>query len=76
MQSSTQQPQPQQQGQDGAEFTQSRRFLIQLLLHRYQQLLNRLETQFAVSPEQRAQLVKTILTYDWVSSSDAADYAK
>ena len=73
MQSSTQHHH-QHQDQDDAEFTQSRRFLVQLLLHRYQQLLNRLETQFAVSPEQQEQLRKTILTYDWVS--DAADYAK
>ena len=52
---------------EDAEFTQSRRFLIQLLLHRYQQLLNRLETQFVVSPEQRELLNKTILSYEWVS---------
>ena len=67
MQSSTQQQQ--HQDQDDAEFTQSRRFLVQLLLHRYQQLLNRLETQFAVSPEQHEQLRKTILTYEWLSEA-------
>lgn len=52
---------------DAEEFNQSRRFLLQLLLHRYQQLLNRLETQFVVTPEQRELLNKTILSYEWVS---------
>jgi hypothetical protein len=59
----------QSQIQDDA-FIQSRRFLYQLLLHRYQQLLNRLETQFVVSPEQRERLIKTILTYDWIADTD------
>ena len=63
---------------EDAEFNQSRRFLIQLLLHRYQTLLNHLETQFVVNPEQRAQLIKTILTYEWLSSTSEAEpvYAK
>ena len=61
--------QSQTQIQDDA-FIQSRRFLYQLLLHRYQQLLNRLETQFVVSPEQRERLIKTILTYDWIAETD------
>ena len=69
MQSSVQQH---HQHQDDVEFTQSRRFLIQILLHRYQQLLNRLESQFAVNPEQREQLIKTILTYEWLSEASEA----
>lgn len=56
--------------QTDAKFTQSHRFLIQLLLHRYQQLLNRLETQFVVSPEQRVQLNMMILTHEWIYAAN------
>lgn len=41
----------------------------QLLLIRYHQLLTNLKSQFPVSQEQEAALMKKILTIDWLESA-------
>jgi hypothetical protein len=45
------------------------RFMIQLLLYRYEVLLNQLSAQFSLSEEQKAMLREKILTVSWVQNA-------
>ncbi len=43
--------------------------MIQLLLYRYEVLLNQLSAQFSLSEEQKAMLREKILTVSWVQNA-------
>jgi hypothetical protein len=48
---------------------QSERFLRQLLLYRYQQLLMRIESVYNPTEEQKAALTAKILHLSWIDSA-------
>jgi hypothetical protein len=51
------------------EYPHAKRFLRQLLLQRYAELLKKLQTSFHVSEEHMKRLRDQILTVDWVDQA-------
>jgi hypothetical protein len=54
-------------------YPESRRFLREILMYRYSQLLLKIEKQYPMTPEQKDRLYKRILNIGWIDSAFAAD---
>jgi len=48
---------------------EAERFLRQMLLHRYAQLIQKIESIYELSESQKQLLAERILTLDWVDSA-------
>jgi len=54
-----------------SKYPESRRFLREILMYRYSQLLLNVEKHYPMSPEQKEQIYKRILNIRWIDSAFA-----